>query len=107
MKKLTRTKAKLSNGRTIYLKAVSFEKALPALRSGQRLRRRAWHPESYIFALGDKVFLKLPDGVRPFEQKQEYPAEYNDNRPGMYGSAPTFWRPYPQDILARDWWVVE
>lgn len=78
-------KAKLKRLRIAPVKPLTFEVALAALRRGKRIRRRAWHPESLIFRLGDDVFVKLPNS---------------------YQRAPDAWKPYPQDVLANDWMVV-
>lgn len=70
-------------------KPMTFEEAMQFLRRGRSIQRRAWNVNSMIFALSDKVFIKLPNGHE------------------AYGSAPTFWKPYPQDFLADDWRVVK
>lgn len=61
---------------------VTFEAAMKWLRRGYAIRRRAWHPGSYIFRAAGDVFVVLPVQLH---------------------RTPQVWRPYPQDFLAIDW----
>jgi len=64
---------------------LSLEVALASLRKGNVIRRTAWHPASYLFAVNGDVFVKLPNNFQ---------------------RAPVVWAPYPQDMLALDWVVM-
>jgi hypothetical protein len=67
-------------------KPMFLEKALPALRRGQAIRRREWHHQSFIFRVAGDVFVKLPS---------------------MFMREPQIWKPYPQDLLANDWEIIK
>lgn len=76
----------------VRIRAAKFEQALKWLRAGKQVRRRAWHPDSTLFALGSDVYIRLPGND---------PAVKNM---GLgYRRSPDVWHPYPSDILAGDW----
>jgi hypothetical protein len=70
-------------------KTVLFERALAALRNGApALRRKAWHAESRLVRVGVDIFVMFPGSE------------------GNLNHAPNPWKPYPEDILAKDWIVL-
>lgn len=79
--------------------SMPFERALALLRRGKLMRRRAWQQGSFIFRIGDKVFLKLPDTFK----QDGLPVGATMGNPAGYGSRPDWWKPYPQDFFATDW----
>lgn len=88
-----------THGKMKKLPKMTFETALRHLRAGKVVRRRAWHPETRIFRLGNDVWLKLPSNVLDGRQPPSFGAEY--------GSSPTYWKPYPGDFLANDWEIAK
>lgn len=62
---------------------MTFEEAMIYLRTGDKIRRAYWHPESYIIRDGDEIKVHLPELY--------------------FGSRLHLWKPYSTDFLATDW----